>query len=315
MEARHCPPPGGWTVCGGGGGGGGRGGWSERRAGSGKLPPPFRPLLAGVGPAERSARLGHSRPGRPSAGAARRGLARPLARRVLRRCGPPGTPPHRWQRRPRRPSQASGEGAAAAAVGCQESRAAPGGRTPWLPWTLPSHPHPAPVRPLGPGAGPGGRLRGGLARTGPLGVGVCRPRSPACPGRPPPPAWLLPPAPERPSEPGTRFPAPIPPEKRETFPPGRPSAGRRPHRSALAGPSTWFLRRASESLTPAAERSGHIGRGGAGGPQRAPQTVCPRVVFFIFGTGRARLPGGGRGGGDQFQMFEMKIRRERSFTM
>lgn len=75
----------------------------------------------------------------------------------------------------------------AGAVGRPESRAARGGQTPWLPWTLPSHPHPAPARPLGPWAGPGGRLRGGLVRTGPPAVGVCRPPA-AEPGVPGPPA-------------------------------------------------------------------------------------------------------------------------------
>lgn len=181
MEARHCPPPGGWVVCGGGGsGGGGRGGWSELRPGSGKLPPPSRPLLPGVGLAQHPARLGCSCPGRPLAGAARRGLARPLALRPLRSRGPPGTPPRRCQHRQHQPGQAAGEGAAA---GRAESWAARGGRTPLVAMDTALHPHSAQLTPSA--RGPGGHGAAWLARVYPGGrVPASEPGVPGAPAVP-----------------------------------------------------------------------------------------------------------------------------------
>lgn len=260
MEARHCPPPGGWAVCGGGGGGGGRGGWSERRAGSGKLPPPSRPPQAGVGPAGRPARLGHCWPGRPSAGAARRGLARPLARRSLRSRGPPGTPPSRGQRR-HRPAGPGRRGGGGGRGGREPGGPDCAGRPdpPWLPWTLRAHPRlpqPAPsARGSGGPAGGSGAARPALGcRGGRVPAATAEPAS--RPARRPPRGCHL------------RAPAPL-------GAPGRPP---RPHRipnrdklshpgRPLPGPRRGAVRLASAECpsTHAGRLSGAGTRGEAGG--------------------------------------------------
>ena len=145
MEARHCPPPGGWAVCGGGGGGGGRGGWSECRAGSGKLPPPSRPLQAGVGPGRVSLVRGLSRPAAFSRPRPAGTSAAPRPPPPLQPPGGPGTPRLRdWRcRRPAGPGPQSRRRWPRRAGsqrrqrrGCTE-RAGP----PWLPWPQRSHPH------------------------------------------------------------------------------------------------------------------------------------------------------------------------------
>lgn len=190
-----------------------------------------------------------------------------------------------------RPGQAAGEGAAAAAGGRRGSRAARGDRAPRLPWTLHSHPHPAPARPLGPGAGQAG------GRFGAAGVGVCWPLT-AEPGVSGPPAAPRVAATSRsgaPSEPRAGLPAPTASLIETNFSHlGRPL----PRSGHLVAP-----RRVRGAH---AGRSGHPeGRGEAG--RRVPKSMCACQAFFIFEAGRANLPGTG----DPLQMLEMKIGRDR----
>lgn len=193
MEARHCPPPGGWAVC-GGGGGGGRGGWSECRAGSGKLPPPSRPLQAGVGPGRvsllrglcRSATFSRPRPAGTSAA--------PRPPPPLQPPGGPGTPRLRDRRcyRPAGPGLQSRRRWPRRADSQRRQRWGCTGRAgpPWLPWPPRSHPtgpspppwSAAPARLQSAAPGPPGAF-------GAAGVGVCMPgqcsRRPGPARRPP----------------------------------------------------------------------------------------------------------------------------------
>lgn len=144
MEARHCPPPGGWAVC-GGGGGGGRGGWSECRAGSGKLPPPSRPLQAGVGPGRVSLLRGLSRPATFSRPRPAGTSAAPRPPPPLQPPGGPGTPRlrDRCRCRPAGPGPQSRRRWPRRAGSLRRQRWGCTGRAgpPWLPWPPRSHPH------------------------------------------------------------------------------------------------------------------------------------------------------------------------------
>lgn len=246
-------------------------------------PEPARPAgdWRGPSPAAPSAAAGRPRPRGAGGSAATSGRARPLGRG--RRPGRSGAPRARLR----------GEA-----------------RPPWLPWTLPSHPHPAPARPLGPWAGPGGRLRGGLARTGLPAVGVCRPPA-AESGVPGPPAAPRVAATSRPRAAlGARGSPPHPhrtPQRDKLSHPAAPPRHAGPPRGAvhLAPPPSVRVPHAGRWGGAGTLEGGEEGPAGPGGA--SPKACAPRSSSLSSGQEEPTYLEGVGGEGDQFQMFEMKI--------